>query len=268
MSENVFDEDVVVPAPKHKKEKRPGQGVINDRLPQLPFLVQIVGPRHSGKSYLLKHLIGKNPGMYGTFFKKDNIILYSPTIDFDDTLHELKLKHIYTVPTDVRWIVDEVIAQQDEYRKSKNMAPVLIVLDDVTQIRNAWVALEKLGFIGRHFNIHTLSIAHKMSSILRGVRTQTQQWILFRPHEQSEWQWILDMFSMKKTQDIWLKALLRAWNIQYNFVYIDFERQDRNMIYRSGFNNPLFTPEEMAQLEGNFGDDGEPYFDPLEEKTE
>lgn len=267
MSFQSLDEDIIVPAPATKAKKRPGQGVINERLPQLPFGVQIVGPRHSGKSYLLKHILGKSKGMYGSFFKKDNIVLFSPTLDFDKTLHDLKIKHQYTTPTDVRWLVDELINQQEHYRQSDNMAPVLLVLDDVTQIRNAFVALEKLGYIGRHYNIHTVSVAHKMSSIFRGVRTQTQQWILFKPHEQSEWQWILDMFSMKRTQDLWLTALRRAWGVPFNFVYIDFERKEMQDIYRNGFNEPLFTEQEMQILEGT-NDSEEPYFDPLEQKKE
>jgi hypothetical protein len=99
-----------------------------------------------------------------------------------------------------------------------------------------------------------------MSSIPRGVRTQTQQWILFKPHEESERQWIMDMFSRKRTREIWEMALLRCWSQKYNFAYIDFEQEEPDLIYRSGLENPLFYPEEMAIISGE-GDMGF-YFDP------
>lgn len=136
--------------------------------------------------------------------------------------------------------------QQDGLKEANNMDDVLLVLEDVTKIRDAFVALEDLGYTGRHFGIQVLFIAHKMSSIFRGVRTQTQQWVLFEPHEQSEWQWVLEMFSRKKTQHIWEVALRRARDKPWGFVYIDFERKEFHEIYRSTFNEPLFTPQEQS----------------------
>ena len=186
--------------------------------------------------------------MYGRFFKKDNIILYSPTKNLDKTWDDLKLKWHYGPEDDIGGIVQDVIKQQKEFKEEDNTAPVLIILDDITEIKDAWRQLLELGYTGRHFNIHTLSIAHKMSSIPRGVRTQCQQWILFKPHEQSEWDWILDMFASKGTRDIWEVALHRAWSKKYEFVYIDFERESGD-VYHKGFNDPLFTEDELFWME-------------------
>ena len=55
---------------KYGKTKR----VIHEDLPQLPFNVLIVGPRHSGKTVLLETLLSKEDGMYGHFFRPENII--------------------------------------------------------------------------------------------------------------------------------------------------------------------------------------------------
>lgn len=253
-----MNEEVIIKGPPTKKQKTDDKGndKLNSRIPQRPFYAMIVGPRHSGKSFLTHHLLSKEKGMYGDFFFKENIILYSPTYEFDKTFHDLKLEHTYSnvEKTPVTWIVQDVIDQQAKERDQNNMAPVLITLDDITQIKDAWKALERLGYIGRHFAIDILAIAHKMSSIPRGVRTQVQQWILFKPHEQSEWDWILDMFARKQTKEIWMRALKRVWAEPYQFIYIDFERKGYEEIYRHGFNQPLFTKEEERIMEGE--DDG------------
>jgi len=244
-----MDTEVKIVLPKTKKKKAKTLP-INPRIPQLPFFHLIVGPRHSGKTVLAHHLLSKESGMYGAAFKKQNKILYSPTYDFDDSFHDLKLTNVYNPPVDPSSVVEKVINIQMSHKDMDNFAPVIFVLDDITQIRDAWRILERLGYIGRHFEIHVMAIAHKMSSIPRGVRTQTQQWSLFKPHEQSEWQWVLDMFSMRQTKDIWITALRRCWAIPHNFVHIDLERKEFNEIYRSGFNEALFTPQAADTLQG------------------
>jgi hypothetical protein len=243
---------VVIDPPKEKPKSKSteGMGDIHPLIPQLPFYCIITGPRHSGKTVLLHNLLSKKHGFYGHAFKPQNIVLYSPTYNFDETLHDLKLKNVYTPPTDPRWMVTEIQKIQESFRESDNMTGVLLVMEDITQIKDAWRILEDLGYTGRHYHIHVLAIAHKMSSIVRGVRTQTQQWIIFRPHEESEREWILDVFSRKNTRHIWETALERAWNIPYNFVYVDFERKGVSNIYRSGFNAPLFTAQESYELNG------------------
>ncbi len=234
-------------------------------LPQIPFYVGVIGPRHTGKSVFLYSVLKKAPGTYGNTFKKENIILFSPTKDKDPTLHELNLKWTYGPPTSPQALVDSVIQQQKSHGDSDNQTGVLLVWDDITQIRDAWRPLEDLSYYGRHDHIHVLYVAHKMSSIPRGVRTQTQQWIIFKPHEESERQWIMDMFARKRTRDIWEMALLRCWNIEYNFAYIDFEQKELERIYRSGLEECLFTPEEQAIISGEnmdvlFGN--KPFYNP------
>jgi hypothetical protein len=227
-------------------------GRIHKDIFQLPFNALIVGPRNSGKTVLLQTLLAKEDGMYGKFFRPENIILYSPTYDFDETLHHLKLKNVYTPPVDVCDVVEEIISQQQTFKDSNNMAPVLLVLEDVTQIRKAWVAMERLGYTGRHYNIHVIAIAHKMSSIFRGVRTQCQQWILYKPHEQSEFEWILDMFSRRSTRAAWETELKRIWSKRYAFIYINFDNEEH--IYREGFHDPILALEALevgaSDLEG------------------
>jgi GTPase SAR1 family protein len=218
-------------------------------IPHLPFFIGIIGPRHRGKSVLLHNLLdSKHEQLYGQLFKKENIVLYSPTYDWDMTLHSLKLVHTYTNKDNVHELVASMKDQQEQHRKTNNVAPVLFVLEDITNIPDAFNVLMDLGYTGRHFNIHVLYVAHKLSSINRGVRTQTQQWILFEPHEQSEWQWILESFSRIKTQRIWENALRRAWSKPHNFVLIDYEEKEIIRIYRDGFHLPLFTNEELNAL--------------------
>ena len=251
--ELLIHEDVpfeIIPPPQQPAGlKRKGTGYINANLPQPPFMVLMVGPRKTGKTVTLYNMLSKKKGAYGNAFIRNNIILYSPTMQFDKTLEGLHLKWTYGPPTTVDSIVAHIKQEQTVFKQTNSMADVLLVLEDVTNIPEVWNTLKDLGFTGRHFGIHTIAIAHKMSSINRGVRTQTQQWMLFKPHEESEVEWILYSFARRKTREIFEAAFSRAWDIRFNFIYIDFERDGGiENIYRSGFNEPLFTPEEINML--------------------
>jgi len=239
-----------LPDEEPQSKKMAGMTPFHPDLPQVPFFVGVIGPRHTGKSVFLFNLLSQEPGMYGSSFKKHNMIVYSPTKDKDPTLKQLKLEYMYGPETDARWLVQDIMAKQRKHRDANNMTGVLLVFDDATQLRGAWGPIEDLSYTGRHDHIQVMYVAHKMSSIPRGVRTQTQQWIMFKPHEQSEMQWILDMFSKTETKGVWQNALTRAWQKPWNFVMIDYEERDVQRIYRSGFHDPLFLPEEFQMVSG------------------
>lgn len=239
-----------LPPSEPPSKRMAGMKPFHPDLPQIPFFVGIIGPRHSGKSVFLYNLLSDAPGMYGASFKKNNIVVYSQTADKDPTLKHLKLKYMYGPPTPVGQIVTHVKNTQKTFMEADTMTGVLIVFDDATQLRDAWPYIEELSYTGRHDHIHVMYVAHKMSSIRRGVRTQTQQWIIFKPHEESEMQWILDMFAKNTTKTVWQNALSRSWAKPHNFVMIDYEEKDMERIYRSGFHDPLFTPEEMTLVGG------------------
>lgn len=248
-------ERINIEPPKHPPPalSMKGMGEIHPDLPQVPFFVGVNGPRKRGKSVLLYNLLQKKFGMYGKAFKENNIILYSPTNGLDGTFDDLKLKNKYGPDTcTVERLISDVYAQQEKYMETGNMTGVLMLFEDITKVRGAWPFIEDMGYTSRHRHIHVFYIAHKLSSVLRGVRTATQQWIIFKPHEQSETEWIMEMFSRKSTRHIWEAALLRAWSIKFNFAYIDYEEEEFDRIYRSGFHDPLFTPEEQAQLDPTY----------------
>lgn len=220
---------------------------INPNLPKLPFFTMIAGPRGSGKTNLICNLLDrKHKGSYANIFRPANVAVYKPTKQYDKSFDHLDLQHYYGPNTNLRAVLVDIEKQQEQYKLDDNMLPVYLVLDDITQIKDAWIILEKLGYVGRHYGVQITAITHKLSSAPRGVRTQCQQWILFEPMEQSEVEWIYDTFASRKTKDIWAVALRRCWDIPYNFAYLNFEERDHDHIYHSGFNAPLFTPEELA----------------------
>ncbi len=239
---------IVIEAPPKPPISKDFQGMSppHPNLPQLPFFVGVIGPRHTGKTVWLYNMLKNEEGFYGKTFKKNNIVFFSPTCGDDETLKPLKLENVYGPPTNPAVIVTQLMDAQRRFKEASNLTGTLLVFDDITQCRDAWPSIEDLSYYGRHYHIHVLYVAHKMSSIPRGVRTQTQQWVMFKPHEESEFQWILDMFSRKRTNDIWSAALARAWSTQYNFIYVDFERQEFDEIYRSGFDDPLFNEAEKT----------------------
>lgn len=232
--------------------QRKGTGFIHPNLPQLPCTVLMLGPRKTGKSMTLRNMIDPTrPGSYGHALQDGNVVIYSPTKEYDDTLTSLNLKNIYGPPDDVGMIIEDIKREQERNQLQNNMADVLLILEDCSVVPNAWSYVRTLGYSGRHYGMHTIAIAHKLTLVDRGIRTQQQQWLLFRPHEESERESILESFSAPgDSRKIWRTALYRAWKTPYNFVYIDFERGgDMTSIYRSGFNESLFLPEEMAMLD-------------------
>lgn len=228
-----------------------GLGPIHPDLPIPPFFIGVIGPRKRGKTVFLYSLLNpQEAGSYGSAFKKSNIVLFSPLGGQDKTLKLLDLKNMYGPPMTVAALVQSICKDQTAHKEDDNMTGVLLVFDDITSCKEAWPSIEYLSYYSRHLHIHVMYVAHKMSSIPRGVRTQTQQWVLFKPHEESEIQWIMDMFARKRTRDIWEAALYRVWKEKFAFVYIDFEGDTMELIYRKGFHEPLFTPEEMQFIDG------------------
>lgn len=240
------------PKPAASAIQRKGTGWIHPNLPQFPLTLIILGPRKRGKSVALRNYLDPtNHGSYGSALHKLNIIIYSPTKEYDDTLTSLEYKNTCGPPDDLTAIVADLFRQQESYKNQNNMADVLLVIEDCTVVNEAWDLLRYLGYSGRHYGIHSIAVCHKLTAVDRGIRTQQQQWMIFRPHEESERESILESFSSRgPSRDIWRRALYRAWQIPFNFVYIDFERGgDIRQVYRSGLNQPLFTDEEISMLQ-------------------
>lgn len=227
-----------------------GMKPIHPSLPQVPIFMAINGPRNRGKSVLCFNLVSKKLGMYGDAFKPNNIFVWSPTAHMDKTYDELELKnHLGPEQISVGDLLNQILAAQKKHLENNNLSGVFILFDDITEVKDAWKFIETFGYTGRHYGIQGGFVAHKLSSVPRGVRTATQQWIIFQPHEQSEMEWIIESFSRRTTKEIWTIACLRAWSIDYNFVHIDFSQKEFERVYRSGFNEPLFTWEEQQQLD-------------------
>lgn len=230
---------------------------IHPDLPKTPFMLCVVGKRNSGKSVLLFNFLNpKQKGSYGEVFHEENQILISQTYKWDPTLKSLDMSNIITEDSQVQPELDSIFAKQAEESSSGNDAPVLVAFEDITQMNAALNWMTMAGYKGRHINVHIVYIIHKMSSIPRGLRTQTQMWMIFKPIEESERDWVLHMFSRRRTQPIWETALQRCWGIEYNFVYINMEEKEFHRVYRSGLHDPLFTAEEQTMLEN-----AAPYFD-------
>lgn len=241
---------IIPPPPQPAAKKRKGTGYIHPNLPQPPFSVTMVGPRKTGKSVTLRNMLDSTRnGTYGRAFKKDNIVFHSPTRDDDETVTSLNLKWVYGPETNVQLLIADIIEQQDVYKENDDMADVLMVFDDATNTENIWPIMIDLGHTGRHKGLNTIVVVHRLTAMPRSNRLQSQQWMLFKPHEESEREWILYMFSRRATKKIWMNAMHRAWeDKRYNFIYIDFERTGMENIYRNGFNEPLFTPEEIQEI--------------------
>lgn len=239
---------------------------VHPHLPKVPMFWGFIGPRHSGKSNLICNLLKQDPLWYGGFFQEDNVVIYSPTIEYDKTFERLPYKK-YGTKTSVKALIDHCRNQQEEFMREKDhkgnsiVDELLMVFDDITPIPEAWRELVVLGYKGRHYHMHIFYVSHKMSSVTRGARLNTTQWCLFKPLEDSEFDWILACFAKKRSWPVWTVALQRCWGQEYNFAFIDTMQKDFHMRFRNGFHDPLFTPQEQQLIEGCDQDADEPFPD-------
>jgi hypothetical protein len=240
---------VIEPPPKKTTALDIWNAKLHPDLFQAPFSVLIVGSRNTGKSVLARALLSKTEGMYGAVYPRDNKIFFSPTLNRDTTFDDVEFGEKFNPSSvGIGALCADMVEQQKENLNLGIALRALLVFDDITQVASAWETLLYLGYVGRHSALDTIAIAHKLSSIPRGVRTQSQQWIFFKPKERSEWDWILELFAQKKSKIIWERALTRAWDIPYNFVTINFEKREPQDVYRSGLRDPLFTDEEWQSI--------------------
>ena len=159
--------------------------------PREGFMLGVVAPRGSGKSFLLYNLLSK---FYVNCF--DHVQLYNPSLGNDLTLSPESLN----LPTDcffdkvdvdaIEKTIDDQIKEKKNYDQGKlakkHLSRVLLVFDDCisdpnfTSNKNSNL-LNMIAFKGRHLRISCIVVSQSYNAgFSKRMRTNIPNWIFFK----------------------------------------------------------------------------------------
>lgn len=209
------------------KKKKP----VNERLPNIPFSWILVGPSGTGKSNLLLNILE----LYKKHFKKQHIILFSPSLGLDPKTSEIQAGWRYAEfhPS----IIESVIEQQKKiiHEKPTKVPDILIIMDDCISEPGAFNQkgiLEKLFYRCRHFHCSLLITSQKYSSLSRGMRLNSKTVSFFKPYNESERDHILKEHSDKHSKDGMSMMLDSVWVKPFHFAHFDYTKNGFNRKYQ------------------------------------
>jgi len=242
---------------RQQDNDKPIVAKVHDSLPPPPFGLLVCGPRKSGKSLLVANLVAR-PELYGSAFRKEDIIVMSPTYYTDKTLFPIEPKWIFNDYQET--VIQDVLDQQDTIAKEygrRKQPHVLVILDDLmgSKAFARGSIIEKLATQGRHYNVSFIVIAQKSNSLPRAVRENVDAGVFFQPMTDSEMRIVesefLKPFFTVSDYRVARDAAQQVWSDLHGFVYVHRRFEDPKYRVRSGFNYPLIqvSPVEIKTID-------------------
>lgn len=206
----------------------------NLKMPDLAFLMCIIGRRKSGKSSLCIDLL-TDPKYLNHKFEK--IIFISPTIDLDTTWKDCSIDFDdpnIEVFTEFRQDqIEEIIEVQREHVEtvgSENADSILLVLDDCLADKEFKMKGEnhlfKIANNGRHLKISIIVLAQKITGIPTEIRSQADSMFVFATNSQRE------ITNLRQDCDIDKYTMGLATGERYTFIHA-LNEGGRMRIYNS-----------------------------------
>jgi septin family protein len=170
---------------------------IDPNLPNVPFRMLLVGSSGSGKTTLLVNLFREE--FYGKVFKKNHIIIFSPTARLDPKLEQIGAKNVYDCyNVDIlKYIMDRQIAisegkidpETGKKKKGRKLDNILIIFDDCLGMNGVFDShsmLNKMIIKARHYKISIIISTQKLSGVGRTIRLNMSAIFIFRALNGSE----------------------------------------------------------------------------------
>jgi Poxvirus A32 protein len=209
-----------------EKEKKDRIEMDNPHLPQPPFLMVVVAPRKSGKTFLvIDSLLDDNK-----YCKKfDVIIIWSRTFQ-----HDSKWKNIQVPPGSVFTVFNEyevkTMMSVAEKVAAKTTVNALFIFDDMISegimSHHKMGTLESIAVRGRHANVSLLIITQQYMALSASVRNNATNSIFFRIRNGDE----LEKVARENRESLKMDQFLELYNFAtrepYAFLHINNQEPD------------------------------------------
>lgn len=194
----------------------------NERDP-LPIKWCITGPRKSGKTSLIRQVLSSSE--FKTSFAEENIHIFSPTVATERAYDDLKHANKYNLVDYgvVRRIVDKQLLLL-ENSDPTGLPHVLIIFDDcggVSPYNIGFVkALDEVLMGGKQLNISSITSFQSINQICGPIRTEFEQFLIFKPLDDSEAHDFLKRFTSEKDRDAKVAEMNEVWSKPYKFIRV------------------------------------------------
>jgi hypothetical protein len=209
------------------------------------FVMTLVAPRRSGKSWFIKSML-KQPEFLERF---DHIVIMCPSLKYNDDYAEFMDRddELFTFIGDpTKAILEDLFNQQCDAKErvraqermlnKKKSGPsalpeddllecpkTLVILDDMIDsgLMNFHGACDKFAERGRHIDFCLILTSQRNSAVSRSVRINSDLFVIFCPYSISEIEQFLEQFVSRGQKKVIRKALDEIFNEKYQFVLLD-----------------------------------------------
>ncbi len=207
--------------PFKTKKEVPLPKLNNDILPELNFVLSIVGNMKCGKSTIICNLLTR---WYRGVFT--NIYFISPTFKSDPCYSLLDIRDENIYDSFNKDIFSEIVGKIDETLEDDPSALSLIVFDDCggnKEVFNTTFSgqLANLIFLHRHKRLSCIFSVQQLMSLPAGLRRVTPYYIIFKIGTNNEMKIIINENSVSVSKEKLLQMINEATKDAHNFLFIN-----------------------------------------------
>lgn len=190
-----------------------------------PFIMTIIAPRGSGKSFLTRTILQN--GLIDNF---DHIHILCPSLKFNKDYEDFKSHDKFKFhPDPSREVVEELFYEHSKLKESLKYDDVydcpdsLIIFDDCidSNVLSFKGVVDKIAERGRHINISAIIMSQRLSAVSRSIRINSTLFIMFSPFSISETEKYVEQFIPRSLRKGVIGALEEVYREEYNFLIHD-----------------------------------------------
>ena len=237
---------------KPLREEKVVGAKLNEKLPAPPFMMGVVAPRKSGKTYTVVDLL-KDKDKYCGYF--DFIFIWSKSYDADSKWKNLNLPK-YCVfrewdAAHAERIFDTARECTRRYKRA-DCPKVLFIWDDMASDGvmkpHTQGLLEKIATTGRHFNVSAIFITQAYMRLSHTVRTNLTNLLVFRIRNAQEFAKISEENREALSKDEFFDIYNDVTSRPFAFLHINNQQGDPCLRFANCWSDVLKIPAMQRDL--------------------
>jgi hypothetical protein len=195
------------------------------------FMMSLAAPRGSGKSFLIATLL-ETPSFLRRF---DHVIIMSCSVNLNGDYEQFIQHPKFTFFDEINdGVVDElfekhercqkqVVRERRMKRRRLKCPRGLVILDDCLDsgILTFKGAVDKLAERGRHVKLSVIVSSQRISGISRGVRINSDYFIIFSPFSVGELEQFTDQFVSRAARKEFRDVITQVFDEDFRFIIVD-----------------------------------------------